>query len=71
MRHSIVFLDHDTIGPEVALRRPSIEHDWMVYDRTTADEIVPRAEGATILIVNKVPLTAAILDRLPGSSSWP
>jgi glycerate dehydrogenase len=44
MRHSIVFLDHDTIGPEVALRRPSIEHDWMEYDRTTANDIVPRAE---------------------------
>jgi glycerate dehydrogenase len=65
MRHSIVFLDHDTIGPEVTLRRPSIEHDWTEYDRTMADQIVAHAEGATILIVNKVPLTAAVLDQLP------
>jgi glycerate dehydrogenase len=64
MRHKIVFLDHDTMGPEVTLRRPSIEHDWTAHDRTKADEVVSRAEDATILIVNKVPLTAAVLDRL-------
>jgi glycerate dehydrogenase len=36
-----------------------------VYDRTPADLIVPRARGADVVLVNKVPLTADTLAQLP------
>lgn len=65
MTHRIVFLDHDTLGPEVAMRRPAIDHDWTAYGLTTADQVVERARGASILIVNKVPLRESALERLP------
>jgi len=36
-----------------------------VHDQSTAAEILPRAQGAQVLIVNKVPLSAATLEMLP------
>lgn len=65
MTHRIVFLDHDTLGPEVSMRRPAIDHDWTAYGLTAADQVVERARGASVLIVNKVPLREAALERLP------
>jgi len=65
MPESIVFLDHDTLGPEVSLRRPDLPHDWTAYGRTAPDQVVERARDATILVVNKVPLRAAALEQLP------
>lgn len=38
--------------------------DYTVYDRTAPDEIVDRAKGADILIVNKTVITKEILDAL-------
>ncbi|ALG74499.1 glycerate dehydrogenase [Azospirillum thiophilum] len=61
----IAFLDHDTMGADIALRRPAIPHDWVQHGRTAPADIVERARDATILIVNKVPLGAGTLDRLP------
>lgn len=63
--HRIVFLDHDTMGADIALRRPAIPHDWAQYGRTSSDQIAERARHATVLIVNKVPIGADTLDRLP------
>jgi len=39
--------------------------DLTVYDRTPAEHILPRAAGAQVLLVNKVPLTATTLVHLP------
>ena len=36
-----------------------------VHDRTPAEEIVPRAAGAEIVLTNKTPLSADTLGRLP------
>lgn len=66
MSEHIVFLDHDTLGPEVSMRRPGFPHTWEVHGRTAPDEVAERAVKATILIVNKVPLREAVLDRLPN-----
>jgi glycerate dehydrogenase len=63
--HRIVFLDRDTIAPRVVVRRPSFPHEWTEYGRTSPAELFERAEDATILILNKVELRAAMLDRLP------
>ena len=39
--------------------------EFNVYERTTDDEIVRRAEKSDILIINKTPITKEILDQLP------
>jgi lactate dehydrogenase-like 2-hydroxyacid dehydrogenase len=36
-----------------------------VFDRTPADRIVERAAGSAIVLTNKTPLPAAVLDKLP------
>jgi glycerate dehydrogenase len=66
MTEKIVFLDHDTLGPGVSMRRPSFRHEWTAHGLTSADEVVDRARDATILVVNKVPLREPVLDRLPN-----
>ncbi len=39
--------------------------DLIVHDRTPPELILPRASGADVLLVNKVPLTANTLAQLP------
>ncbi|MFS2008891.1 D-2-hydroxyacid dehydrogenase [Azospirillum sp. CT11-132] len=65
MMERIVFLDHDTMGVDIALRRPAVPHEWSEYGRTAPEQIVERARGATVLIVNKVPIRAETLEQLP------
>jgi glycerate dehydrogenase len=62
----IVFLDRSTIAPQIRLRRPAFDHELVEHPRTSADEVAARLQGATIAITNKVPITAATLDRLPA-----
>ncbi|MBP2315430.1 D-2-hydroxyacid dehydrogenase [Azospirillum soli] len=66
MPENIVFLDHDTLGPEVSMRRPDVAHDWTAYGLTAPEQVVERARDATILIVNKVPLREPVLEQLPN-----
>lgn len=61
----VVFLDRDTIAPQVNVRRPAFAHEWSEYDRTTEAQAVERARGAEIVILNKVRLPAASLAKLP------
>jgi glycerate dehydrogenase len=63
LRHSIVFLDRATLA--VPLRAPDFSHDYHEYAATTAEQAVERLRGATIAIINKVPLRAATLSQLP------
>jgi glycerate dehydrogenase len=63
--HRIVFLDRDTIAPQIVVRRPSFAHDWVEYGRTTPEQVVERAKDATIIINNKVNLRADTLAQLP------
>lgn len=54
----IVFLDGYTINPGDLNWKPlETFGELTVYDRTTADEVLERARGAEVLIVNKTPLT--------------
>lgn len=59
----IVFLERDSVV--VDLRRPAFEHEWTEYAKTDPAQVVERLAGATIAIVNKVPLTAVAVDALP------
>src|SRR3954447_22356066 len=61
----IVFLDHDTLGPGAFTRRPSFSPEWPAHGLTRADQVIDRARGATILVVNKVPHRESVLDHLP------
>jgi glycerate dehydrogenase len=63
--HRIVFLDRATLAPGVRLRRPAFEHRWSEFGRTDPAEVVPRLDGATIVIDNKVPLRRETLEQLP------
>ena len=65
MSERIVILDRDTIASHINLRRPTFEHEWVVYDRTQPEQVEERLVGATIAITNKAPIREAVLDRLP------
>ena|SRR3712207_3745314 len=62
--HTIVFLERDTL--KVDLRRPSFEHVWRDYGSTRPEEITERLEGADVAVVNKLPMRADVLSRLPA-----
>lgn len=62
---NIVFLDGYTINPGDLTWQPleALGH-LTVYDRTEPDEVLERATGAEVLIVNKTCLTASHFDAL-------
>ena len=59
----IVYLERDSVIAEV--RRPAFAHEWTEYASTAPAQVIERLAGATIAIVNKVPLPAAAVDALP------
>ena len=65
-RPKIAILDGATLNPG---DNPWTEieslGDVAVYDRTPPDEVLDRARGAAILVINKVKLPAATLEQLP------
>jgi glycerate dehydrogenase len=61
----IVFLDRRTIAPQIAIRKPAFDHEWIDWPETAADQVVERLKGATIAVTNKVPLREATLAQLP------
>jgi len=63
MEH-IVFLERDSLDAQV--RRPAFAHSWEEHGKLAAGEIVPRLQRATIAIVNKTPLRAEAIGRLPA-----
>ncbi|KAA0990940.1 D-2-hydroxyacid dehydrogenase [Dyadobacter aurulentus] len=63
----IVILDGYTLNPGDLDWAPVQQlGDIEIYDRSKPDEIVQRAAGADAVLVNKVVLSKAILDQLPG-----
>nr|WP_311527009.1 D-2-hydroxyacid dehydrogenase [uncultured Ralstonia sp.] len=64
--HKIVFLDRSTVAPQIRLRQPAFEHQFVEYASTAADDVAERLDGASIVITNKVPITAATLERAPA-----
>ncbi|ORE98543.1 D-2-hydroxyacid dehydrogenase [Aurantimonas sp. 22II-16-19i] len=60
----IVFLDRETIGPDIELTRPSAEHEWVEYASTRPEDVAERLQGATIAVTNKVPIRRDSLEKL-------
>ncbi len=59
----VVFLDRASVKAQV--RKPACATEYVEYQATAPDEIVPRLQGATVAISNKVPMRSATLERLP------
>ena len=65
MEHAIVFLDRESVGADV--RKPDFPHSYKEHDSTwTPEEIVDRLKGASIALINKVPMRADVLKQLPN-----
>ncbi|HEX5793836.1 MAG TPA: D-2-hydroxyacid dehydrogenase [Rheinheimera sp.] len=62
--HNMVFLDAASMG-DVDLTVLSTNIPLTCYEHSTAEQVVPRLAQASIAIVNKVQLTAAMLQQLP------
>ena len=58
-----VFLDKDSLP--VSFRPPRCASPYLEYASTATEEVVPRLAGATIAIINKVPVRAEQLALLP------
>ncbi len=67
-KEKIVVLDGFTLNPG-DLDWSGFEKlgEFTEYDRTAADEIVKRIGNASVVITNKTPLDAAVLERVPPS----
>lgn len=63
MIRRVVFLDRASL--KATVRKPAGAGAYVEYDKTAVEEIVPRLAGADVAIVNKVPMRAATLERLP------
>jgi glycerate dehydrogenase len=59
----VVFLDRASLKANV--RKPAGAGDYVEYEKTSVEEIVPRLKDADVAIVNKVPMRAATLEQLP------
>jgi glycerate dehydrogenase len=59
----VVFLDRASLSARV--RKPACAADYVEYEKTAIDEIVPRLTGATVAVINKVPMRANVLEKLP------
>lgn len=59
----IVFLDRDSLRARV--RSPKFVHEWKDYSYSEAHDAQERLQGATIAILNKVPLREDVLVKLP------
>ena len=64
MQHRIVFLDRETIPAHITIGQPSIDHRWIDYPLTDANHILKHAQGADIIVTNKVVLNRETLIGL-------
>jgi glycerate dehydrogenase len=62
----IVALDGHTLNPGDNPWTPvEALGEFAVYDKTAAEKIIERAQGAEVILTNKVPLVAETFDQLP------
>ena len=62
----IVFLDAFTLGNDLDLTPLLAIGDCTLYDRTSPNELLERAQGAEVLLTNKCVISASIMDQLPS-----
>lgn len=59
----IVQLESESVIAE--MRRPRFAHEWIDYGKTLPEQVVERLAGASVAVINKVPVDVAVLERLP------
>lgn len=62
--HRIVHLERDSV--QAPVRRPAFAHRWTEYAATRPEDVEGRLQDCSIAIINKAPLTADLLARLPA-----
>ena len=62
--HHIVYLEAESIIADV--RRPDFPHHWVEHAKTLPAQLEGRLADATIAIVNKLPIGAALVGALPA-----
>lgn len=63
----IVFLDSHALNPgDLDLSPLALQGELVTYPRTAPEEVVARAEGAEVVVLNKVRITEEILCQLPS-----
>lgn len=61
----IVVLDGFTLNPgDLSWEWLKEYGEYFVYDRTSVDDIVTNAAGATVLLTNKTPISEAVMNQL-------
>lgn len=65
MKHRVVFLDDEGIGPGVVTPGLPFAHDWISHPYTRPEQLLERLAGATVALTCSVPLREAHLARLP------
>jgi len=63
MTMRVVFLDRASLKANV--RKPAVATEYIEHAKTAVVDIVPRLAGAAVAIINKVPMRAETLRRLP------
>lgn len=58
----IVFLDRETLSPEIRLRAPAFPHELIAFGRTQAGEVAERIHDADIVITNKAPVRREAIE---------
>lgn len=66
MAHKIIFLDRDSLAPGTVVRKAAFKHIWVDHAETALTEVSARIADATIVVTNKVPITASDMDAAPG-----
>jgi len=59
----IVFIERNTI--QANFRRPNLDHEWIEYAESTAEQVPERIRDATVIISNKLSLGEAQLSQAP------
>lgn len=65
MKHHIVFLDDEGIGPGVTLPEIPFDHSWVSYRYTQPDQVIEHLRGATVALTCSVALREEHLAQLP------
>ncbi|MGE8064593.1 D-2-hydroxyacid dehydrogenase [Pseudomonas sp. NPDC089569] len=65
MKHRIVFLDDEGIGPDIVLPEMPFDHSWVSYRYTQPDQVVERLRGATVALTCSVAFREEHLAQLP------
>ncbi|WP_424410507.1 2-hydroxyacid dehydrogenase [Pasteurella sp. PK-2025] len=61
----IVFLDSTAIPKHIPIPRPKVEHEWIEYEQTSAEDVIERMKEADIAVTSKVVFSREVMQQLP------